>query len=112
MVETQCVQLLEGSFGDCAIISGGYAESGFFDEPVTITLDDTWPTWTYAGRLRTLLQEFGHALGLGNNSACTAAIMNDNFSCTGSPSTTLTMTDYLPVEKTTYGDGSMKTCGF
>jgi hypothetical protein len=74
-------------------------------------------SFTAAGLQRTFEHELGHLLGLLDyaNSCDTtgnSAVMQANFNCGATPSTTVSINDYLPVNNTVYGGKTTKTCGF
>lgn len=92
--------------------------TGYYTGELFIRVRPDWASYTASGQRRTLLHELQHYMGLDNYSSAGScgtsnAVMRDDFNCAGAVSlTTLTINDYLPVLKTSYGSASRNACGW
>lgn len=94
--------------------------SGAFVSSMELQVDSLyWTIWNAASFQRTFEHELGHRLGLDDyDPACdstgNSAVMQNNFHCnaTATPSTTVSMNDYIPVNKTVYSGQTRATCGY
>jgi len=109
------------SLGSCGYGPPAYTDSnGFLIGSLSLEIDSSWSAWSAASLRRTFAHELGHRLGLADydGNACDAtgnsSIMQPNFVCssTAAPTAALSVNDYLPINKTTYGTASRVTCGF
>lgn len=97
-------------------VTGGYTRTNLVLQ-LNTNANSKWTDFTSAGLERTFVHELGHRLGLKDADATcdnsgNSAMMQANFDCAGSPSTSPTINDYLPINNTVYGAHSRNTCGF
>jgi hypothetical protein len=116
-----CIRIETATIGSCGFSAwdtpgaDGIMSGGLKLQLHTASL----PSWTSAEKTRTLLHELGHFVGVSNYGSSPACAVNDammqpDFECNAgsTPSTTLSINDYLPVVNTVYGGKSKKACGF
>lgn len=93
--------------------------TGYIPGGLVLKLHSSWSTFTAASLQRTFAHELGHFLGLDDYTPATGcgvddAVMRDDFVCgpANSPGVAVTLSDAIPVAKSTYGGGTKTTCGW
>jgi hypothetical protein len=113
------VEETNDSITGCAAFTGGVPNysTGEIANPSTIKFPAaTWDDASAERLRRTMNHEFGHALGMDENTTCSGAdsIMGPSSSCTtlGTLSPTPTLQDALQTTTSPYGSGVETKCGF
>lgn len=91
---------------------GGLNASGEAQNPFIQINSNT--TFSASGLQRTFAHELGHLLGLDQYLPCNQndGVMQDQYSCSGTVNPYVKASDWLPVNKSVYANGTKNTCGW